>query len=77
MVPTADHAITFALQGEGRILGVDNGQPDSHESYKANTRKVFNGMALVLLQSNGRAGEMTLSASAPSLSPAQITIEAS
>jgi len=77
MVPTANDAITFALQGEGRILGVDNGQPDSHESYKANNRKVFSGMALVLLQSNGRAGTMTLSASAPSLSPAQITIETS
>jgi beta-galactosidase len=76
VVPTANDAITFALQGEGRILGVDNGQPDSREPYKANSRKAFNGMALVLLQSSGRAGAMMLSASAPSLAAAQITIEA-
>jgi beta-galactosidase len=49
MVPTANDAIMFTLQGAGRILGVDNGQPDSHEPYKANSRKAFNGMALVLL----------------------------
>jgi beta-galactosidase len=75
VVPTADNDIVFSIQGEGRILGVDNGRPDSHESYKANQRKAFNGLALVILQSNGRPGTMTLSASTPSLSPAQLKID--
>ncbi|OIQ91742.1 beta-galactosidase BoGH2A precursor [mine drainage metagenome] len=30
-VPTADNAIHFALSGKGQILGVGNGDPDSHE----------------------------------------------
>jgi beta-galactosidase len=30
-VPTADNTITFELQGPGRILGVGNGDPVSHE----------------------------------------------
>jgi beta-galactosidase len=30
-VPTADNAIAFELQGPGRILGVGNGDPASHE----------------------------------------------
>jgi beta-galactosidase len=77
MVPTAADQITFTLEGEGRILGLDNGQPDSHESFKGNTRKAFNGLALVILQSTGRRGAMTLSASAPSLTSAQIKINAS
>jgi len=77
MVPTADPQINFTLSGQGRILGVDNGRPDSHEPYKANSRAAFNGMALVLLQSNGRPGKMTLSAQAPSLAPVQIDISAS
>jgi beta-galactosidase len=76
IVPTADNAITFALEGTGRILGVDNGQPDSHEPYKASNRRAFNGLALVLVQSNGRPGQITLSASAPGLVSARIIIEA-
>jgi beta-galactosidase len=77
VVPTANNAISFALEGEGRILGVDNGQPDSHESYKGDRRSAFNGMALVLLQSNGRSGTMTLTALSPSLASAHVTVEAS
>ena len=55
----------FALTGAGRILGVDNGQPDSHESYQGPSRRAFNGLALVVLQSTGAPGTFTLSASSP------------
>jgi len=75
-VPTADNAITFTLEGAGRILGVDNGQPDSHEPYKASSRRVFDGLALVLVQSNGRPGQLSLSASASSLASSRIILEA-
>jgi beta-galactosidase len=76
VVPTAEDEVGFDLQGKGRILGVDNGRPDSHESYQANKRKAFNGLALVLLQSAGGAGSMVLTASAPSLKGAQIQVTA-
>ena len=76
MVPTADNAISFTLEGAGRILGVDNGQPDSHESYKGSSRSAFTGLALVLVQSNGRPGQFSLSASAPSLASSRIMIDA-
>ena len=75
VVPTADDDITFLIRGEGRILGLDNGRPDSHESYKGDHRQVFNGLALAILQSTGLPGTMILSASAPSLSPAQLKID--
>jgi beta-galactosidase len=75
IVPTANDDIAFSIQGEGRILGVDNGRPDSHESYKANQRKAFNGLALVILQPTGRPGTITLSASAPSLSTALLKVD--
>jgi len=75
VVPTAENELSFTIQGAGRILGVDNGRPDSHESYKGNKRRAFNGMALIILQSDRRAGNMTLTASSPSLFSAQVTIE--
>ncbi len=75
LVPTADDEITFSIEGEGRILGVDNGRPDSHESYQGRKRKAFNGLALAILQPTGQAGSVTLSASSASLASAQIKIE--
>lgn len=36
--------------GEGRIIGVDNGNPESHESYQADHRKAFNGLCLAIVQ---------------------------
>ncbi|HES59754.1 MAG TPA: DUF4982 domain-containing protein, partial [Caldithrix sp.] len=34
IIPTADHEIFFALEGTGKILGVGNGNPSSHEPDK-------------------------------------------
>ena len=76
VVPTAEDEIAFDLAGAGRIIGVDNGRPDSHESYQGNRRKAFSGLALVLLQSTGQPGSMTLTASAPSLASASIRVAA-
>jgi beta-galactosidase len=77
IVPTADDDITFAIQGSSRILGVDNGRPDSHESYQQHSRKAFHGLALVVVQPTGVPGTVTLSASSATLAPAQIAIELS
>jgi beta-galactosidase len=74
LVPTASNAVSFELSGAGRIIGVDNGQPDSHEPYRASERRAFNGLALVLIQSSGQAGNMVLSATAPSLAGARVEI---
>jgi beta-galactosidase len=76
LVPTAHDAIAFELSGAGRIIGIDNGQPDSHEPYRASERRAFNGLALVLVQSFGRPENMILSATAPALAGARIEIVA-
>ena len=76
VVPTADNEVVFALRGPGRILGLDNGQADSHESYQSDRRKAFAGRALALVQSSGQPGEMRLTASSPSLTSAFVTITA-
>ena len=75
VVPTANDEITFAVAGAGRILGVDNGQPDSHDSYQGPARRAFHGLALVVVQGTGVPGTVTLSASCPALSPAEVDIE--
>lgn len=72
VVPTADEDAVFSLRGAGRILGVDNGRPDSHEAYKADRRKTFNGRALVILEATEAGGTVLLSASASGLGSASV-----
>ncbi len=60
VVQTADNLVTFSIEGEGKIIGVDNGNPQDHNSYKLNWRKVFNGLCLVIIQSTSRPGRIRL-----------------
>ena len=75
MAPYADNLIHFKVSGEGKIVGVDNGSETSHESFKANFRKAFNGMCLVVIQSKESAGHITLEASSDGLESESIEIE--
>lgn len=62
VVPYADNQIEFSVSGNAFITGVDNGDPTSHESFKAKSRKAFHGMALVVLQSTGKKGQIAIEA---------------
>jgi beta-galactosidase len=76
LVPVADNEITFDIQGEGRIIGVDNGNPQSHEDYKSNRRSAFNGLCLAIVQSTAASGQIKIAASSPGLQAGAITITA-
>jgi beta-galactosidase len=88
-VPDAAVEIGFEISGPGRILGVGNGDPSSHEpdvflpapagagsEMKPPQwhRKLFNGLAQVIVQSRPEAGTIVLTASAPGLQPATLAI---
>lgn len=62
VVPTADNKITFSLTGPGKIIGVGNGDPSSHEPDKAQSRSAFNGLAQVIVQTSFNAGKIELKA---------------
>jgi len=76
VVPTADNEVTFALAGPGRIIGVANGNPSSHEPDKSVRRKAFNGLGLAIIQATTEPGELVLSAQSPGLASAAITVSA-
>lgn len=73
-VPTADHDITFDLSGAGILAGVDNGDGASIERYKGRQRKLFNGKALAILQSEQHTGEIMLHASSTGLISDTLTV---
>ena len=74
VVPKANNLVKFSIKGEGFIAGVDNGNPVSLESFKAAQHKAMNGKALCILQSNGKKGPITLTATAEGLQPVSIQI---
>ena len=76
LVPAADNLIKFELTGQGAIVGVDNGNQISHESFKAKQRKAFHGMALVIVQANAKPGRIVLKASSDNLPSASLVINA-
>jgi beta-galactosidase len=73
-VPDADNLIKFELDGAMTIAGVDNGCQTSMEPFKADHRKAFNGKCLVILQSSGKDGATTLTATAEGLKTASVEV---
>ncbi|MGD9929188.1 MAG: beta-galactosidase GalB [Mangrovibacterium sp.] len=67
MVPDAANLINFKVEGEGFVAGVDNGYQASVEPFKANYRKAFNGMCLLIVQSTEKAGTINVTASSDGL----------
>ncbi|MHB8526286.1 MAG: beta-galactosidase GalA [Candidatus Acidiferrales bacterium] len=76
IVPVADNQISFTLTGPGKIIGVGNGDPSSHEPDKASQRKSFNGLAQVIVQAHKTPGDIMLSAASRGLQTASVTIAA-
>jgi len=74
LVPNADNLVNFKLNGEAFIAGVDNGDEVSHDPFKANYRKAFNGLALAILQAKEKAGNITFTATSKGLQGASISI---
>jgi hypothetical protein len=61
----AANEVAFELRGEGKIIGLDSGDTQSHEDYRSNRRKAFNGLCLAIVQSTGKPGRIRVTASSP------------
>lgn len=73
-MPVANNLLTFEVTAPGKLIGVDNGDPLSHESYQGHTRKLYNGMALALIQSTSNAGSVRVTVRSGNLRPATVEI---
>ena len=79
-VPIADNLVQFEVKGSGRIIGVGNGDPSSHEPDKylsgAYQRRLFNGKCQVIVQATKEAGTISLTASSAGLKSATVSVSA-
>jgi beta-galactosidase len=74
-VPTANDPVEFDVSGPGKILGVGNGDPSSHDLDKSCRRRLFNGLAMLLVQAGRDVGTMTVTARAPHLWTTSTTVK--
>jgi beta-galactosidase len=74
IVPTAGNEITLDIDGPARIIGMDNGDPTDHDSFKSNHHKAFNGLCLAILQTNRQSGSIHVTAHSPGLKPATVEL---
>jgi beta-galactosidase len=75
LIPDAANQINFKLTGGASIAGLDNGSPVSHESFKGNGHRAFNGLALAIIKAGYQASLVELVAESPGLAPATLKIE--
>jgi len=70
-IPNADNLIQFSIEGDGKIIGVGNGDPSSHEADKcpdgAWQRRLFNGKCQVIVQAGAKPGMIKFDAKAVGL----------
>ncbi|MDQ3843267.1 MAG: DUF4982 domain-containing protein [Bacteroidota bacterium] len=67
VVPNAAEPVQIVVEGAGRLIGLDNGNPVDHTSTKSDKRNTFNGLALAVIQSDNTAGTIRVRTSSPSL----------
>jgi beta-galactosidase len=71
----ADQQVQFAISGPGVIAAVGNADGRDSDSYQGTRRKLYQGRALVVIRTSKRGGPIRLTATAPGLSDADVTIE--
>ncbi|MDR7209857.1 beta-galactosidase GalA [Flavobacterium piscis] len=75
VVPTADNLVKFSIEGSGKIIGVANGNPNSHEPDKGSQRMAFNGYCMVLVQSDKQVGKIKIKALSDNLKGTEVVIK--
>ncbi|KQU49597.1 beta-galactosidase [Sphingomonas sp. Leaf339] len=73
-VPTANLPTRFTVAG-GTIIGVGNGDPNSHEPEQGGARSLFNGLAQVIVRAGSGRGRIVVEASAAGLKSARLSID--
>lgn len=74
-LPNADDLISFEIEGNGVVLGVGNGDPNSHEPEHTPYRHLYCGLCQVLIKAGLGAKVLKLIAKAEGLTEAAVDFE--
>lgn len=74
VVPDAANNLSFTISGAGKSIGHGNGNPNSHEDEKGNSRKLFHGLAQLIVQADDLSGTLHVQVHSPGLKSASVKI---
>jgi len=75
--PVATNPVTVTVEGAAELIGLDNGKPDSHESFKGCTMKANGGKLLAVIRAKREAGSVTVKMSSGELKPVSVNLSVS
>ncbi|MBQ2953312.1 MAG: DUF4982 domain-containing protein [Clostridia bacterium] len=73
-VDNACDRVHMSVTGEGRLLGLDNGDSTDRDGYKTTTRRLFGGKLLAMIGSTDRMGVIRVEVTSPGKEPAVLEI---
>ncbi len=76
VIPDANNQVQVIVEGDGDLIGLDNGNPSDHTSMKSNSRRTFNGLALAVVQSRRKPGIIYVKVSSPGLKGSSVEVSA-
>jgi beta-galactosidase len=74
VIPGAGNLIQFSVEGQGKLVGTDNGHQENATGYTSPSMPVFNGKALAVVASTRQPGAIKLTATSPGLPPSWTTL---
>ena len=73
-VPDAGQTLTFEVTGAGRLIAADNADLTDSTPVQAKERKLYQGRAVAVVRSGAQPGKVTVRASAPGLTAAEVVL---
>jgi beta-galactosidase len=74
VVPDAIVQVNFVVNGAGELAGIANGSPENLDSFRQPHRYTWHGKAQAVLRPAKQSGDVILTAGAPGLRPAKLTL---
>lgn len=76
IVDNANNRVSVEVTGEGRLLGLDNGDSTDYDQYKGFSRRLFSGKLMAIIGATTKAGKISMEVSSKGLSTEKVEFEA-
>lgn len=73
-VANANNRVTVEVTGEGRLIGLDNGDSTDYDEYKGISRRLFSGRLLAVIAATDKAGDIKVKVTSKGLPDSEITL---
>lgn len=73
--PNGDYRLDFSVEGPGRLVGLDNGNLQTHESFSQSHYTTYKGRVVAIVRATASEGDITVKVSCEGLGSSQATLK--